>query len=94
MKRAALVLVLLAGACAATPTPGREDLAAALENFNGMPVAPIALVHIGCQTISGEPGVFACRWRQQEGRYWQGWQSRLAHVGEHWRIVGQPSRRP
>ncbi len=94
MKRAALILVLLAGACAATPTPGREDLAAALENFNGMPVAPIALVHIGCQTISGEPGVFACRWRQQEGRYWQGWQSRLAHVGEHWRIVGQPSRRP
>jgi hypothetical protein len=94
VKRAALVLTLLAGACAATPTPGREQLAAALEEFSGMPIAPIALVHIGCRTISGEPGVFACRWRQQEGRYWRGWQGRLAQAGEHWRIVGEPSRRP
>lgn len=94
MKRAALFPVLLAGACAATPTPDREALATALENFGGMPVAPIALVHIGCQAISGEPGVFACHWRQQEGRYWHGWQSRLALAGDGWRIVGEPSRRP
>jgi hypothetical protein len=94
VKAAATVLTLLAGACAATPTPGREQLAAALEMFNGMPVAPISLVHIGCRTISGEPGVFACRWRQQEGRYWRDWQGRLTQAEEGWKIVGTPSRRP
>jgi hypothetical protein len=94
VKRAALVLALLAGACSATPTPDREGLAQALQSYSGMPVAPIALVHIGCQAISREPGVVACRWRQQEGRYWHGWQSRLAQAGDRWRIVGEPSRRP
>jgi hypothetical protein len=94
VKRAGLALVLFAGGCAATPTPDRDSLAAALQRYSGMPVAPIALVHIGCQAISGEPGVFACRWRQQEGRYWHGWQSRLSHAGESWEIVGEPSRRP
>jgi hypothetical protein len=95
VKRTAhLLLPFLAGACAATPTPDREALSQALEGYSGMPVAPIALVHIGCQSIAGDPGVFACRWRQQEGRYWRGWQSRLAHMGKSWRIIGEPSRRP
>jgi hypothetical protein len=95
VKRAALLLLpFLAGACAATPTPDREALAQALESYSGMPIAPIALVHIGCRAIAAQPDDFACRWRQQEGRYWHGWQSRLAHMGNSWRVIGEPSRRP
>jgi len=94
VKRAALVLVLLTGACAATPTPTRDELAQALGGADGPGIAPTDLTHIACRSIEQEPTEFACRWRQREGRTWQGWQSHLAVSGEGWQLIDPPERRP
>jgi len=92
VKRAALVLVLLTGACAASPTPTRDDLAHALGGR--APAAPTDLTHIACQPLAADPSEYACRWRQRDGRQWQGWQSYLALSGEGWQLIDSPTRRP
>ena len=89
MNRAALLLTLSAGACTVTPAPTREELARAL----GV-VAPADLTHIACQAVDGHPADFACRWRQRDGRHWQGWQSYLSLSGSGWHVATEPSRRP
>ena len=90
MKRAALLLVLLTGACAATPTPTRDELARALGGR--APAAPTDITHIACES-SGSDEV-ACRWRQRDGREWQDWQSHLALSNAGWRLLDAPTRRP
>ncbi len=90
MKRAALVLVLLTGACAASPTPTRDELARALGGR--APAAPTDITHIACEPSSD--GEVACRWRQRDGREWQDWQSHLAHSGDGWHLIDTPTRRP
>lgn len=92
MKRAALVLVLVTGACAATPTPSRDELAEALDGRG--PATPTDITHVACQPIDAASGEVACRWRQRESHKWQGWQSHLAHSGEGWQLIGAPERRP
>ena len=92
MKRAALLLVLLTGACAAAPTPTRDELSEALGGT--APAAPTDITHIACQQIAGGPAEVACRWRQRDGRAWQGWQSHLAQSGTGWHLVDAPTRRP
>ena len=92
MRRAALLLVLLTGACAATPTPTRDDLARALGDR--APAAATDITHIACETPSTESAEVACRWRQRDGRAWQDWQSHLAPAGDGWRLTGSPTRRP
>jgi hypothetical protein len=92
VRRAALILPFLAAACAATPTPTRDELAQALEGYGR--VAPIDLTHIACQGFHEEPTEFACRWRQRvEGR-WQDWQGYLALSGKGWQTIDSPTRRP
>ena len=93
MKRAALLLASLASACAATPTPTRDELAAALKSYG--PVEPTDLTHIACRSATPEePTEFNCRWRQREGRQWHGWEGRFALSGTGWQTIGSPSRRP
>ena len=92
MKRAALLLVLLTGACAATPTPTRDELAQALEGRG--PVEPTDLTHIACQSFGDEPTEFACRWRQRDGRKWARWEGYFALSGDGWQTIDSPSRRP
>jgi hypothetical protein len=94
VKRAALLLAVLAGACAATPTPTRSELAQALRAFDGPAVAPEDLTHIACQGFEEEPTEFACRWRQREGRRWRDWESYLALSGDGWIMIDTPARRP
>ncbi|HEY6817356.1 MAG TPA: hypothetical protein VI168_17605 [Croceibacterium sp.] len=94
MKRAALVLALLAGACAATPTPTRDELAEALRVSDGAPAVSSDITHIACQAIEQEPTGYACRWRQRDGRQWHGWQSHLARSGAGWQLIDRPERRP
>ena len=91
MKRAALVLAVLAGACAATPTPTRDELAEALDQR--APAAPTDITHIACQPQAGEPAEVVCRWRQRDGRQWQGWQSHLALSDTGWHLTDTPTRR-
>jgi len=90
VKRAALLLPLLAAACSATPTPTRDELAEAL----GGRLAPTDLTHIACRGSTGERAGFPCRWRQREGGRWRDWQGRLAPSSEGWRIIEAPTRRP
>lgn len=90
MKRAALLLVLLTGACAATPTPTRDELAQALDG--GETVEPTDITHIACRGEASSE--VACRWRQRQGREWQGWQSHLALTDTGWHLVDAPTRRP
>jgi hypothetical protein len=90
VRRAALVLVVLAGACAANPTPTRDELARALGGR--APDASTDITHIACEPA--DPGEVACRWRQRDGRAWQGWQSHLTLAGEAWRLIDEPTRRP
>ena len=92
MKRAALALVLLTGACAATPTPTRNELAQALKGYGQ--VEPTDLTHIACLSYSEEPTEFECRWRQRDGRRWEGWQGAFALSGAGWQTIDSPSRRP
>ena len=92
MRRAAPVLVLLAGACAATPTPTRDELARALDGR--APEAPTDLTHIACERSATDAGAVACRWRQRDGRQWQDWQSRLARSEGGWQLLDPPTRRP
>ena len=94
MKRAALVLVVLTGACAATPTPTRDELAQALRPFDGAPAASTDLTHIACQPIDEEPTEVACRWRQRDGRQWHDRQSVLAQSAAGWQLVDGPEGRP
>lgn len=92
MRRAALLLAVLTSACAATPTPSRDELAQALKEREL--VEPTDITHIACQAVDdGKPEV-ACRWRQRQGRDWQGWQSHLALTDAHWHLVDPPTRRP
>lgn len=90
MKRAALGLVLLTGACAAAPTPTRDELAVALGT--SAPATATDITHIACEP-SGS-GEVSCRWRQRDGRQWQDWQSRLALAGDGWHLTGAPTLRP
>ena len=92
MRNAALVLALFASACAATPTPTRGELAHALEGY-GAP-EPTDLTHIACRSFSEEPTEFACRWRQRDGRKWEGWEGYFAVSGEGWQTIDSPARRP
>ena len=92
MKCAALVLVLVTGACAATPTPTRDELAEALDQR--APAAPTDITHIACQPLTGDPAEVACRWRQRDERQWQGWQSHLALSDAGWHLTDTPTRRP
>lgn len=94
MTRAPLGLVLLTGACAATPTPTRDELDRALRAFDAAPEAPADITHIACRSLEADPTEFACRWRQREGRTWQGWQSHLAVSGGGWQLIDPPERRP
>ena len=91
MKRAALLLALFASGCAATPTPTRDELAQALTGFGA--VEPTDLTHIACLPYPEEPTEFECRWRQRDGRRWDGWQGVFAVSGEGWRTIDGPSRR-
>lgn len=91
MRRAAPVLVLLAGACAVTPTPTRDELARALDGR--APEAPTDITHIACERSAAATEV-ACRWRQRDGRQWRDWQSRLTLADGGWRLIGTPTRRP
>ncbi len=90
MRRAALLLVLLTGACAATPTPTRDELARALGGR--APAASTDITHIACEPSDGDE--VACRWRQRDGREWQDWQGHLALAGEDWQLSDTPTRRP
>jgi hypothetical protein len=92
VRRAALLLALLASACAATPTPSRNELAYALRGYGA--VDPTDLTHIACLSFPEEPIAFACRWRQRDGRRWEGWQGVFAVSGERWQAIDSPSRRP
>jgi hypothetical protein len=92
VKRAALLLVFLTGACAATPTPTRDELAQALEDYD--PVASTDLTHIACQAVSEGLTEFACRWRQRTGRQWQGWAGRFVLSNAGWQAIDSPSLRP
>ena len=94
MKRAALLPALLAGACAATPTPTRDELAGALRAFEAAPASPADITHIACQPLEADPTEYACRWRQRDGRQWRGWQSYLALSGDGWQLIDAPERRP
>jgi hypothetical protein len=90
VRRAALLLVLLTGACAATPTPTRDELAEALGTR--APAGPTDITHIACEPLAAAE--VACRWRQRDEREWQDWQSRLARADEGWQLIGTPTRRP
>jgi hypothetical protein len=92
VKRAALALPLLAAACAATPTPTRDELAHALSGSGE--VEPTDLTHIACLSYAEEPTEFECRWRQRDGRRWEGWQGAFAVSGEGWQTIDSPERRP
>ena len=94
MRRAALLLAFLTSACAATPTPTRDELAQALRPFGQPDVAPTDITHIACQSLEADPTEYACRWRQRDGRTWQGWQSYLAVSGDGWQLIDDPERRP
>ena len=94
MKRAALVLAVLVCACAATPTPSRDELAWALRPFGAEPATPADITHIACRPLAADPTEFACRWRQRDGWRWDGWQSYLAYSGDGWQLIGGPKRRP
>jgi hypothetical protein len=89
-----LLLAFLAAGCAATPTPTRDELAQALRAFDAAPAAPTDITHIACQSLAADPTEFACRWRQRDGRGWQGWQSSLALSGDGWQLIDTPARRP
>jgi len=92
VKRAALLLVLVTGACAATPTPTRDELAHALRGHG--PVEPTDLTHIACLAYPAEPTEFKCRWRQRHGREGDGWEGGVALSGAGWQTIDSPSRRP
>ena len=92
MKRATLLLPLLAGACAATPTPTRDELAHALQGYGA--VAPLDLTHIACTGYDEEPTEFECRWRQRAEGHWQDWQGAFALSGVGWQTIDSPARRP
>ena len=92
MRRAALLLVLLTGACAAAPTPTRDELAQALGDR--APAAATDITHIACERAGADASEVACRWRQRDGRQWQDWQSHLALADAGWRLVDAPTRRP
>lgn len=92
MRRAALVLVLVTGACAATPTPAREQLAEALGERG--PARSTDITHIACEPLDAASAEVACRWRQRHHRRWQDWQSQLARTGEEWQLIDTPERRP
>jgi len=92
VKRAALLLPLLIGACGGTPTPTRDELADALQGYGQ--VAPLDLTHIACRGSTGDRAGFPCRWRQREGGGWRDWQGRLAPSSAGWRIIEAPVRRP
>jgi len=92
VKRAALVLVLLTGACVATPTPTRDELARALGE--SAPAVPTDITHIACEPSNPGASEVACRWRQRDGRRWQDWQSHLALAGDGWQLVDAPTLRP
>ena len=94
MKRAALLLALFAGACAATPTPTRDQLMQALRASGEAPAAAEDLTHIACEQGSDARSPFACRWRQRDGRRWQDRQAYLTRSNDGWKLVGLPSRRP
>jgi hypothetical protein len=94
VKRAALPLVLLVGACAATPTPTRDELLEALRASGGAPATSEGLTHIACEQAFDAPSDFACRWRQRDGRRWQDWQAYLSQSSGGWKLVGMPSQRP
>ena len=92
MRRAGLVLVLLTGACAATSTPTRDELAAALGGR--APAASTDITHIACEPSRPDAAEVACRWRQRDERQWQDWQGHLALAGEDWQLLDTPTRRP
>ena len=92
MNRAALLLAFAAGACAATPTPTRDELARALGGR--APAAPTDITHIACEPSRAGRAEVACQWRQREGRQWHGWRSHLALSGDGWRLIDNPERRP
>jgi hypothetical protein len=92
VRRAALLLVLLTGACAATPTPTRDELAQALGSR--APAASTDITHIACEPSGATSAEVACRWRQRDGRQWQDWQSHLALAGDGWQLVDTPTLRP
>ena len=94
MRRAALLLALLAGACAATPTPTRNELLQALRASDEAPADPQDLTHIACEPADGAPSEIACRWRQRDGRRWLDRQAYLARSSGGWKLVGRPSLRP
>lgn len=92
MKRAALGLVLLTGACAASPTPTRDELSRALGER--APAASTDITHIACEPSDTDTAEVACRWRQRDGRHWQDWQSHLALASDGWELVDTPTLRP
>jgi hypothetical protein len=94
VRHAALGLVLLTAACAATPTPSRDELARALAPPGRPAVAPTDITHIACLPREADRTEFACRWRQREDRTWLGWRSYLAVSGDGWHLIDPPERRP
>jgi hypothetical protein len=94
VKRAALLVPLLAGACAATLTPTRDELARALREQGGLRVEALDLTHVACRPIDEEPTEFWCRWRQREAGRWRDWQATFARSGGGWTMIDGPFRRP
>ena len=93
MREAGFLLLLIAGACSATETPTRDELAHALRSYRT--VAPIDLTHIACQSFApDEPTEYACRWRQREDGHWRDWQGYFALSGAGWQTIDTPARRP
>ena len=92
MRRPALLLVLLIGACDGTSTPTRDELARALGAH--APAAPTDLTHIACQALGPDPVTYACRWRQRDGRAWHGWAASLSAGADGWHLRDVPARRP
>ena len=92
MRCAALPLAVLAGACAATPTPTRDELVHALGSR--APDAPTDITHIACQPVEAVPTEYACRWRQREDRVWDAWEARLSSGTDGWHVLEPPTPRP
>jgi hypothetical protein len=92
VRRAALLLATLGGACAATPIPTRDELALALGSR--APDAPTDITHIACRPGEAVPTEYVCRWRQREDRAWDDWEGRLASGTGGWHLLEPATRRP
>lgn len=85
-KLCAIFLMTMAvGGCLSVGTPGRRDLADALQ----VPSSNLRRSH--CSDISEEPTEFACRYERRDADgTWRRWQVMLAIDGTAWVIIDGP----